>query len=115
MTTKKKKMEITEKNLKSLFNRCDGRRSHYLILTDEPDEFLALLVKEGWIQKLKNTADRPWFTATDKLITKFRDLGELEEKQLSHRAELAEQERLEEEEELLRANAAIEERKNMKL
>lgn len=87
-------LEITDKALQELFDRCGGRRSHYLILNDEPKEFISLLEKEGWISYLNNGSKRPWYTATPKLIEKFRPLNELEKLQLNSLMEEEEQEKI---------------------
>jgi hypothetical protein len=115
MAKEKPVMEITDKFLESLYERCDGRRSHFLILTDELPEFLDFLVKEGWITLVKNTEKRPWYMATVKLITKFRELGKAEKAQLDNlaadqAAELAEFAAEDE-----RAQEVIDERKEIKL
>ena len=73
---------ITEDKLKELFDNCQGRRSHFLILTQENPELIQELVKEGYITFLKNGEKKPWYSATNKLITKFRDLDKLELRQL---------------------------------
>jgi len=105
-------VEIPEKKLQELYDRCDGRRSHYLILTDEPEEFIGLLVKEGWITYLTNSAKRPWYCATTKLITQFRELSKEELSQLKAIADDAEAQAIIDAEEDARAAARVEQRAN---
>jgi len=113
--SKKKKLtgDIPEKKLKELFERCDGRRSHYLILTDEPQDFLDLLEQEGWILTLKNGGNRPWYTATMKLITKFRDLADHEVKQEDWQNTVQAVEAIEEAKEEARVEEHLDKRKKL--
>jgi len=106
---------ISDKKLKELFDGCDGRRSHYLILTGEPQEFLDAAVEQGWIIPLGNSSNRPWFTASMNLITKFRDLEKHEQKQEeAYEASQIEQQRIDVEEEA-RAQKAIADREAVSL
>lgn len=73
---------IEREKLEELFNKCGGRRSHYLILNDESPGFCKSLIKEGWIKELPNTGKRPWYVATTKLIVEFRTLSKQEIAQL---------------------------------
>ena len=88
-------MQITEAALKELFDRCNGRRSNYLIMHAEPQEYRDLLEKEGWIVFLKNGGKQPWYTASQKLIEKFRELEKHEKAQLAAQAAEEEEERKE--------------------
>lgn len=108
-------LEIPEKKLRELYDRCNGRRSHYLILTDEPAEFIGLLVKEGWITHLKNGGNRPWYSATNKLITQFRELSKEELAQIKRQEEDAAAQAIIDAEEEARAQENLERRKNLKL
>jgi hypothetical protein len=112
---KNEQNEVPEHKIRELFDRCNGRRSNYLILTDEPKEFIGLLVEEGWIEYLKNGSKRPWYSATNKLITKYRELGDIEVKQLKAIEEDEKAEAIIAAEEEERASSRIEERKNTKL
>lgn len=74
--------EIPEKKLKELFDAAGGRRSHYLFIRDEPQEFIDELTREDWIVPLKNGANAPMFTISQKLVEKYRVLDEHEKAQL---------------------------------
>jgi hypothetical protein len=100
--------EISDDKLQELFDRCNGRRSNYLILNDEPQNFIDLLKKEGWVIPLANSENRPWFTASMNLITKFRDLDATERKQQENIVAAEKDEAEREAEEESRASEAIE-------
>lgn len=108
-------VEISETKLRELYDRCDGYRSHYLILTDEPAEFIGLLVKEGWITHLKNGSNRPWYCATNKLITQFRELSKEELAQIKSQEEATAAQAIIDAEEEARAQENLERRKNLKI
>jgi len=80
--------EITDKVLKGLFDAVDGRRSHYLFLNDESEEFIALLKKEDWVVYVKNTEKKPMYRITVKLYEKFAELDDDTKKQLAWAAKM---------------------------
>lgn len=74
--------EIPEKKLKELYDGCGGRRSHYLFMRDEPEEFVDLLVKEKWLKPVNNSSNAPMYVVTTQLIERFRPLDGNEKAQL---------------------------------
>jgi hypothetical protein len=79
---------ILHNKLKSFFRKCDGRMSHFLILRDEKPEFIEYCVKEGYIHKVKNSANSPIYTITHKVVEMFSELTELDKKHLEYRDEI---------------------------
>jgi len=65
------KYEITEAILENLAKSSNLKRSNYLILTTNTPEFNDFLEEAGWVTRLKNGENRPWYVITNKLIEKF--------------------------------------------
>lgn len=111
--------EINEKKLKELFDGAAGRQSHFLFLGDEPQEFIDLAIREGWLKSCswngqsKSSEDNPlMYQVTNQLVEKFRRLSKDEKSQIAYqakseleKAELEKQEQ-EEKEEMLRKQLA---------
>lgn len=108
-------VEIPEGKIRELYDRCNGRRSNYLIMNDEPKEFISLLVKEGWLTPLKNGGNKAWYAATDKLISRYREVSKIELDQIKffdQQKSLENNELLKEE---VRVEDKLEKRNNNKL
>jgi oxalate decarboxylase/phosphoglucose isomerase-like protein (cupin superfamily) len=79
---------ILHNKLKSFYKKCDGRMSHFLILREEKKEFIDFCVKENYIHKVKNSSDAPLYTITEKVVSMFSELTELDKKHLQYREEI---------------------------
>lgn len=77
-------MEITDLQLKELYDAAHGRPSHYVFINDEPEEFIKLLVKEKYIKPVANNNKESMYTITYKTIQKFRAVTKLEQSQMDN-------------------------------
>lgn len=86
MKINKKRIEaqeyISKTKLKELYDAVSGRMSHYVFLDSEPKDFIELLKREDYIKFVKNSSEKKMYTITEKLIRLFREVSEVEEKQL---------------------------------
>lgn len=75
---------VENEYLERLYNLCNGRRSHYLILREESEEDVKLLLREGWVTRLPNNSKqpKPWFVASEKLILRFQPDVEIKQKEV---------------------------------
>jgi len=75
-------MDIELNKLQELFTACGGRLSHYVFLSDEPQEYINLLLKEKYIKVVTEGDNKTMYICTKKLIEVFRPLNEHEDAQV---------------------------------